>query len=451
MASPKAPRTPQNLAPKAPSRVRPPVQRKPAAGIQPKPLPPKEPGPADKAKQEAEVKIRPVQLQAKTPPKPVRVANVPPTKPKPAQAPPASKKSGSPESKTEPRTPPQEGKPAWLASQAEAAEKKQGSPAWQSFLANANLPKLVTAVILVALLIIFALAPAFRFQKLDGSDLLLHTREELLEASGLHLGQHFLRSYGGSIHALLTGRYEGAEEKILKTFPELRSLSVYFKFPSTLYFEAEERIPLAFLDVNDTYVTVDRFGVVTGSYQELPQGLPAIRGIEPVQMRVGEAIKTNADEALKSCVAVMAALVEADFESPGGTLLLPQTKEIRSSGYQRILLTFQPDGSTDPLRVTCSSTQTLKEDFLWLKKVLDSKVLQDKLPGNLDIYGSQLVFRPYKVNAQGEEEDSGQDYVWQDEVFVPQEDYPAAEEEAPVEEEVPVEDYEAGNAYGEEG
>ncbi len=427
MANPKAPRPPQMSSPRTPPQVRPPILREAPQAVATKKVPAPETSQALKASTEAKPKIRPV------------------------QAPPHEKKPGPPEEvKPTPHAPHQDGKPAWLASQAGAANKNQTSPAWQNFLSQANLTKLVTATAFVALLIIFALAPVFRFQRLDSNDLFLHTREELLEASGLHMGQHFLRSYGGSMHALLTGRYEGAEANILQAFPELRSLSVYYKFPSTLYFEAEERIPLAFLDVNDTYVTVDRFGVVTGSYQDLPQGLPAIRGIEPVQMRVGEPIKTNADEALKSCVAVMAALVEADFERPGGTLLLPQTKEIRSSGYQRILLTFQPEGSTDPLRVTCSSTQALKEDFLWLKRVLDSKVLQDKLPGNLDIYGSQLVFRPYKLNAQGEEEASGQDYIWQDDIFVPQEDYWVAEDEAPVEE-VLEPDYEVEEAYPDAG
>lgn len=428
MVKPQAPPPPPQFQEKKTPRIRPSVQPQIQSGPDPAAKVPRPPQVKEGKGAQAGPKLRPVRLKIDRANK-VHAKQEGQAKTAPADKEEADVTSGpQAESKSQPKQ--AQGRPAWItpSDKMPPAKDSQFAKAWQTLLASANLPKLVTILALVTILIVFALAPAFRFQNLAGTDLFLHSREDLLQASGLSMGQHFLHSYGGSLHALLTGRYEAAEKKILQAYPELRSLSVYFKFPATLYFEAEERIPLAFLDVNDTYVTIDRFGVVTGSYQELPQGLPAIRGIEPVQMRVGESIKTNADEALKSCVAVMAALVEADFESPGGNLLLPQTQEIRSSGYQRILLTFQPEGSANPLRVTCSSTHTLKEDFLWLKKVLDSKVLQDKLPGNLDIYGSQLVFRPYKLNAQGEEESTGQDYVWQDEIFVPQQIAPEEEE-----------------------
>ncbi|MDD7401526.1 MAG: hypothetical protein SPK23_00550 [Eubacteriales bacterium] len=428
MVKPQAPPPPPQSQEKKTPHIRPSVQPRIQSGPDPAAKAPRPPQVKEGKGAQAGPKLRPVQLKIDRDNK-AHAKQEGQAKVAPADKEKVHVTSGpQAESKSQPKQAPE--RPAWItpSDKVSPAKDSQFAKAWQTLLASANLPKLATILALVTFLIVFALAPAFRFQNLAGTDLFLHSREDLLQASGLSMGQHFLHSYGGSLHALLTGRYEGAEKKILQAYPELRSLSVYFKFPATLYFEAEERIPLAFLDVNDTYITIDRFGVVTGSYQELPQGLPAIRGIEPVQMRVGESIKTNADEALKSCVAVMAALVEADFESPGGNLLLPQTQEIRSSGYQRILLTFQPEGSANPLRVTCSSTHTLKEDFLWLKKVLDSKVLQDKLPGNLDIYGSQLVFRPYKLNAQGEEESTGQDYVWQDEIFVPQEIAPEEEE-----------------------
>lgn len=434
--APKRPRPPQRPS-KAPPSVPPPPKGRPPRGKPPavKPRP---------------AKIRPAKIvQETTPPAAIvepqgrkaKEAVDESTKPKETAAESVKTKQAAGESapaKSQPEqktTPPKatetesspdkaaEVQPAWLQDQEKEAQDSAWSKAWQALRSTVNLRKLGLGLGLLILLIVFAIAPAFRLHTLESSKLFLHSPEELMAAAGLTRGQHFLRSYGGSLNGILTGRYEGAEQNILKNYPELRSLRVYYQFPSTLRIEAEERIPLAFLDVNDSYVTVDRFGVVTGSYQELPQGLPAIRGIEPVQMRIGEPIKTNADEALKACVAVMAALVEADFESPGETLLLPQAKEIRSSGYQRILLTFQPQGASDPLRVTCSSTGTLKEDFLWLKRVLDSKVLQDKLPGNLDIYGSQLVFRPYTLNEEGEEEVADQAYVWEDEIFQVQEVY----------------------------
>lgn len=251
-------------------------------------------------------------------------------------------------------------------------------------------------VLILTLLALLAFLPAFRLQNIESNSLYFNRLEDLLSDSGLVRGEHFLLAYEGSFKGLLTGRYRKAEERLEALNAQIRQVEIRYHFPSTLRFEVEERIPVAFLDVDDLYVTLDRFGVACASYKDIPQGLPAIRGQSVIKMRLGEPIVTNADDDLKACVAVMSAIVEADFESQSDKTLLNQVQEIRSSGYQRIVLKLVPEGDTGVLTVSVTSESNLKQDFLWLKRVLDSGVLNGKLPGSLDIYGSQLVFKPDK-------------------------------------------------------
>lgn len=274
---------------------------------------------------------------------------------------------------------------------------------WSEAKFSKTLKKSLLIISISILLGLFLFLPSFRFQKIESNQLFFTDFETIFEASELKENQHFFTAYGPSLKSLITGRYTLAEEKILEDFPQLKSIKIGFDFPGTLSFEIEERIPVAFLDVNDLYVTLDRFGVVCGSYTNIPSGLPAIRGVEAIKMQLGEPILTNADDDLKACIAVMSSIVEADFESQGDSPLLNQVSEIRSSGYQRIVLKLVPKDASGQLVVVVTSESQLKEDFLWLKRVLDSGVLNDKLPGTLDIFGSQLVFRPDRPMS-GEEE-----------------------------------------------
>lgn len=288
---------------------------------------------------------------------------------------------------------------------------------WQKFKLNKSLHKFLVLALLLILLVLFSLLPVFRLEYLDSNELYLHKQESLLQASGLELNQHFLKSIGGSFASLLQGRYAGAEAKVKAAYPELKDIKLSYSFPSTLRMEVEERIPLAFLDMGELYITLDRFAVACGSYEELPQELPYISGINVMKMQIGEAIVSNADDALKNCVSVMSALFEADVENPSSLLLLPMAKEIRSSGYQRIILTLNlAEDENQELKVSCEHSDDLKKDFLSLKKVLESNALEGKLPGTLDIYGSRLVFRPEKRQT-----DSGEEYVWQSDILAQQE------------------------------
>lgn len=290
---------------------------------------------------------------------------------------------------------------------------------WQAWKKLAIFKPALVVIGLICGLSLLAFLPAFHLTKIAESELYFNDPEAILKASGLQKNQHFLQGFGGSLHGILTARYEAAEQKVWQQFPQLKSVKLSFAFPGELRMDIEERIPVAFMDVNDLFVTLDRFGVVCGSYPEVPEGLPAIKGINAVQMQVGEKIKTNADEALDACVAVMSAIVEADFESQGSEPLLTRLSEIRSSGYQRILLRLKANSAGEVLQLSCNDNSDLTKDFLWVKRILDSKVLDNKLPGTLDVYGTKLVFRPQRKPTQQQEEVT---YVWADPVPEPEPD-----------------------------
>lgn len=289
---------------------------------------------------------------------------------------------------------------------------------WQSFVrvirSDKQIRFLLIATLVLLSLILFIFLPWFRIQRMETAiPLYFNNFEDLVEKSGLREGQHFLKGYGGSLQGILTGRYMQAEEKILAAYAGIKDLKVKLHFPGVVSFEAEERIPIAFMQNGDRVVLLDREGIACDVSANIPHGLPVIRGIEVVSMTLGQPITSNSDDDLAQCVAVMSAIAEADFERQSENPLLPHIDEIRSSGYQRVVLKLYPEGQDKLLSVRCTSQRSLKDDFIWLSKVLESGVLHDKLPGTLDIYGKQLIYRPDK-NTQKEVDE----YVWQDETVV---------------------------------
>ena len=295
--------------------------------------------------------------------------------------------------------------------QPQATKAKQGFP-WQEYKKRAEewLLSLDTKRILIVgtsllIVLLFFVLPTFRVQEIIFTkELIFSPRSEVLALSELEEGQHFLRGYGGSINALLTGRYLKAEEAIRKQYPQFKEVEVRLQFPNKVIFNIQERVPIAYMKSGERIVTLDKDAVVCGVLQSKPSALPLITGIDIVSMALGETLTTNADKDLSHCVAVMGALAESDKEIITDRKLLPAVEEIRSTGYQRILLTMKPI-EDKRLTVACTGKYNLKDDFIWLSKVLEAGVLDDKLPGTLDIYDDRLVFSP-----EGEREE--EEIVW---------------------------------------
>lgn len=336
----------------------------------------------------------PAERQGRIPAQRLRPISVPPGSP-PEQRHPARRPGQEPEKKS--------GVKAGLAGtfdQVKASIRSFPST-WRS---NPRFRRMLRLSLALLLALLFYFLPLFRIQKIESTELYFVDLEEVLSKTPLHLNQHFLHAYGGSLHGVIAGRYEGVEKSVLHDFPGLSQVEIQYQFPGTIFFDLKERIPVAYLDVRDGYITLDRYGVAVSSGSELPQGIPLIRGIDVIQLELGKLVSSNADAELKSCIDVMSSIVEADFENQSREPLLPRVKEIRAVS-DKILLQMDPMNNGQELRVSCRGNRNLKDEFIWLSKVLDSGVLSEKLPGSLDIYGSQLVFRPEKSasNADNEE------------------------------------------------
>lgn len=287
-------------------------------------------------------------------------------------------------------------------------------------------PKRRVALLLASLfllLLLFVFSPIFTIRELVHPKLYFHDFEEISRISGLHSGQHFIQGLGGSLDGFLTGRYLQAESSIGESFPELKKIDIRLDFPGKIHFDLEERIPIAFIQNGEEAVMIDRDGVACGLTSTLPEGLPAIRGISVVSMKIGEKLTVDAPNDLQRCIAVMSALVEADFERHSGEPLLPHVEEIHSSGYRRVLLRIKPDQEKEKLSVNCSNNAYLKDHFIWLSEVLEAGILKGKLPGTLDLSGKQQVYKP-----EGEGQNKEQrDWLWQDQQSTPEEEEAAYE------------------------
>lgn len=287
-------------------------------------------------------------------------------------------------------------------------------------------PKSRVAVLLsllFLLLLLFVLSPIFIIRELVHPKLYFHDFEEISRISGLHPGQHFIQGLGGNLDSFLTGRYLKAESSIRESFPELKKIDIRLDFPGKIHFDLEERIPIAFIQNGEEAVMIDRDGVACGLTSTLPAGLPAIRGISVVSMKIGEKLTVDAPNDLQRCIAVMSALVEADFERHSGEPLLPHVEEIHSSGYRRVLLRIKPDQEKEKLSVNCSNNAYLKDHFIWLSEVLEAGILKGKLPGTLDLSGKQQVYKP---EGEGQNREK-REWIWQEQQSTPEEEEAAYE------------------------
>lgn len=301
--------------------------------------------------------------------------------------------------------------------------KEKASHRWKAFRSDRLLFSLACAALILGAITIFLLSPLFHIEKIEMNPVFFLNKEDVLTTSGLKDNQHFLQSYGGSLDAVLTGRYLKAEQRIMKAYPQLKGVEIRLHFPGEIKINIKERIPIAFLQIQDGAVMIDREGIVCGIESTLPQGLPVIKGISVVSMEMGKHLVVDAPEDLNRCIAVMSALVEADFERQSADPLLPEIKEIRSSGYRRVNLRMIPRGTDKVLTVACSDSSYLKNHFIWLSEVLAAGIIQEKLPGTLDLIGKQQVFMPDKKHVN---DDTG--YVWQDNQMTPQEQAYAEEQ-----------------------
>ena len=107
-----------------------------------------------------------------------------------------------------------------------------------------------------------------------------HNTDEIIEISGIELGENLLR--------LRTG---GIEEELLSTFPYISTVRVRRRFPHAVELVITQYQPQAALVYSDGFAFIILEGkLLERGVRDLPPGLPAVRGLSLEDSQPGETI-----------------------------------------------------------------------------------------------------------------------------------------------------------------
>ncbi len=255
-----------------------------------------------------------------------------------------------------------------------------------------SLPRFTYVFLLILILVtLFVTLPAFRIQEVEMQNVHFIPYDELFAATGLKENQHFLSGLGGSFGKLISGRYGEAEDRVMDRIPEVEQASINFSFPGKLIIRLEEKIEIGWLKMTDGFCTIDSKGKVVSIKKSKPEGLPVISGLNIVKAKLGQPVEVDQSDYLENAMYAMSALIEADIDLTTGDKLLGMVTKIEPTIKNDIYLSLSC-GKYD-LKVVCDRSHDLVADFIWLKQMINSKVLEDKPSGLVDLRGKQRLFK----------------------------------------------------------
>jgi cell division protein FtsQ len=179
--------------------------------------------------------------------------------------------------------------------------------------AKKRLKVIIAVAGLLVILCILLFAPFFNISDIEIKGNIKYTNQEIIEKSGLILGENGFRRLKMTPQSLLELRIVESEDKI-RQLPYVKDCTVKLVFPDKVSIEITEREPRAFIRYLDNYLYVDKEGyVLETSNDELPINLKEIRGIEFLKYTIGEQLEDS--ELIKTGVEVIEAINSSDQNS----------------------------------------------------------------------------------------------------------------------------------------
>lgn len=267
--------------------------------------------------------------------------------------------------------------------------------------AKLSKPLIITLCIFI-LALLFLFLPFFRIQTIEIKNADFVSVEKIIEHSGIKENQHFLQGFGGKLNDFFGGHYAKAEENIRKSVPQVSDISITYSFPNTIVFDVEERIAIGWIKIPDGYCTIDSKGVVIEILNQEPDDLPVIKGVRIININLGKQIDVDQSAYLENAMYTMSALIEADLDLEGQKLLntIHEIEPTINGNIYLYMVLHEQD-----IVVICNQSRDLKNNFLWLKQLVNSEAIADKGSGTIDLRGKTRTFKPNSLNEATESEE----------------------------------------------
>ncbi|HZK27769.1 MAG TPA: FtsQ-type POTRA domain-containing protein [Thermoclostridium sp.] len=141
-----------------------------------------------------------------------------------------------------------------------------------------------------------------------------YTTGQIIDATGIKHGENAINHLGGSIPHLLNLRM-GIAEKELEKLPYVKTATIEYEFPKTIYITVTERNAIAWIRYSGNYLLVDEEGHVLEVDTAFDGEHPEIRGVQLDKFALGEKIQTKKPEKITWIVQLLQSLNSVDIDS----------------------------------------------------------------------------------------------------------------------------------------
>ena len=251
-------------------------------------------------------------------------------------------------------------------------------------------------LLLMVLLLLFLL-PFFRIQKVTVLGCRVLQEQEIVEASGIQLGEHIFSNLSGSASSVLSLRYGNIENSLRGAFPFIEEVSVSISFPSGVEINVKERMRIGYIKMSDGYAIIDKNGyVVLLSGEKPPTDVPLFSGITISSAVLSEKIGMENEEQLDTCLAILNAVLLSDQgkKDENDFFLMSAVRDIRYVDKSTSMISFSIPSREDPLVVRLGSLDDIEEDMQWLRyAILQNAFTDTNEKGVFDMSGEDYTFR----------------------------------------------------------
>lgn len=271
-------------------------------------------------------------------------------------------------------------------------EKKIASKKQKEYLPDFPFEfKTVLAVLLTVLALVLLWCaifhPAMRIDTIEVTGNYEFSDDEILEALGLHAGDHILTPTFMQCRALE------------RSTPYIDDVDVHINFPSAITVEVTERHKLAYIKVPDGYAVIDDEGVILEFTTFAAEDVhPVLCGLDLDSVVIGQ--RTNITESLKfqKMILVLGAVLDADRGSirNDGYSFYDSVREVRIVSSGLIFLTVElPDGTV--LQVKLAGVENIDDNMQWLLYAIRADAFEGLPAGSLDMTEDEKIYRAYST------------------------------------------------------
>lgn len=130
--------------------------------------------------------------------------------------------------------------------------------------------------------------------------------KELVQTAGIIIGVNGFKGVGGSVGNFLQLRYSKYEESIIAKCPYIKKVKVYFKLPSTVSINVEERRPILLIAQQKNFIILSEEGVMLEMVNNRKNyKLPLLKGIVLKQFIAGQAVSKQNINKMEQCLKVI--------------------------------------------------------------------------------------------------------------------------------------------------